>query len=839
MDETDPRFQEALKNCDREAIHTPAGTQDFGVLLATDSSFTRFEFLSGNAAAAFNLPVAGLLGAPVETVFNPGEIAAIRLRLDTASEVKHRVNAGSKFLGSTAHEMSVHQVGGRAILELIPSRPVKQEWLDILDEAMTFLINPDSPRSIQVLLEYAVERFRYLTGFSRIKAYRFLPDYSGEVVAEALNGDMPSFLGLRFPAHDIPPVARKLYASTPLRVICDTHKNDTTLLCYDGSTAPLDMSLAILRGTSPVHNEYLRNMDVRTTMTIPISVNGELWGLFAFHNRVVRTVPAETMALAELAGRLISLRVQHLLGIQRQINLERSKSAVSKLSGLTSGNLAGSHEWEKTRKQIMQMIPSDGVVLSDGGKLHFHGSCPGPTASAALFQVADREVPRPFSCIDLADRFGGLDLAKAGGALVISGPEKSDARIAIIRDRTETIRRWAGAPQKDVAPGAAGPQLTPRKSYETYIETVSGKSDEWTHEDLGLADALREALATALTRQQTSNHRESRFELTIRDLNTRVVNILKLIRCIAGYSHQHAFTIGEFDTLMDQPPAWLGDIHEAIARTGQIGIAMDTICEAVLRKTLLPGNADISWSGPPLHLKAEAASILALVLGELAANARATGLLSGKSGTVSVQWCPDERGVSIEWADTGGTREENSTRNGIGNFIVEKAIGLEFRGRSEFRPGQGGASASFWLPAHVIVNQDIAAIASPLDAKASTDHSPSALVVEDNPQAAKRAEAMLLRMGFATVVTASTIPEAIGASNNHVFDFCLLDVDVGGTLTTTVARNLGHHRIPFAFLAAKGSRTRQIADSFPAPVIQKPLSEEELGLALADLQIEF
>lgn len=64
------------------------------------------------------------------------------------------------------------------------------------------------------LMERAAELIQQLSGFERVMGYRFRDDGHGEIVAEVRPADMESYLGLRFPASDIPPQARSLYVRT-------------------------------------------------------------------------------------------------------------------------------------------------------------------------------------------------------------------------------------------------------------------------------------------------------------------------------------------------------------------------------------------------------------------------------------------------------------------------------------------------------------------------------------------------------------------------------------------------------------------------------------------------
>lgn len=68
----------------------------------------------------------------------------------------------------------------------------------------------------------AAHEIRALTGFDRVVVYRFEGvDGPGEVVAEEVADGHEPWLGLWFPASDIPPQARRLYRDNWIRVIVD------------------------------------------------------------------------------------------------------------------------------------------------------------------------------------------------------------------------------------------------------------------------------------------------------------------------------------------------------------------------------------------------------------------------------------------------------------------------------------------------------------------------------------------------------------------------------------------------------------------------------------------
>ena len=124
---------------------------------------------------------------------------------------------------------------------------------------------------IDGLCAIAAEEIRALTGFDRVMVYRFDADWNGEVVAEVKRTDLEPFLGLHYPAADIPAQARRLYTLNWLRLIPDVHYRPSRLVPeFDPSGASLDLSFSVLRSVSPIHIEYLTNMHVTASMSVSL-----------------------------------------------------------------------------------------------------------------------------------------------------------------------------------------------------------------------------------------------------------------------------------------------------------------------------------------------------------------------------------------------------------------------------------------------------------------------------------------------------------------------------------------------------------------------------------------
>ena len=116
--------------------------------------------------------------------------------------------------------------------------------------------------------------------------YQFDAAGSGTVIAEDRRDDLTPYLGLRYPASDIPKQAKQLYTRNWLRLIPTIDYAAAELLPSVNplTQQPTDLSLAGLRSVSPIHLEYLHNMGVGASMSISLIKEQQLWGLIACHH---------------------------------------------------------------------------------------------------------------------------------------------------------------------------------------------------------------------------------------------------------------------------------------------------------------------------------------------------------------------------------------------------------------------------------------------------------------------------------------------------------------------------------------------------------------------------
>ncbi len=198
-----------LTTCDREPILTPGSIQPHGVLLVIEEPSLRVVQASANVGA--------LLGRDLENVLGHrlGEVLGGPVTAEFHHAMEQQVIKQNALLLRTvkldvrgemvSFQAIVHRHDQVVILELEPvvgeNVGTFQEIYPLLRE---FLAQLESSASFEGLARLAAHEVRAITDFDRVLIYRFEEDWCGTVIAESRNDRLPSYMGLRFPATDIP-----------------------------------------------------------------------------------------------------------------------------------------------------------------------------------------------------------------------------------------------------------------------------------------------------------------------------------------------------------------------------------------------------------------------------------------------------------------------------------------------------------------------------------------------------------------------------------------------------------------------------------------------------------
>lgn len=351
-----------------------------------------------------------------------------------------------------------------------------------------------------------VKVVREVSGFDRVMIYRFLPDGSGEIVAEhTAKRYRKKYLGLRFPASDIPSQARALYLVNKLRVLADVEASvDALVPPVLPSGKPLDQSFCMLRGLSPVHLVYLRNMGVRATMTLSIVCDGRLWGLIACHHHQPRTPPHEIgKGMRQLSELLAEIAIMHIETLSR-LEAVRHRLALDHLLNDLHGALIQDGDVPNVLECWMPRLLAAFGASTLGVRIGTLAYVRGPgkrqgSSHQILDEVAarlDTRKRRPHEILrdDLltSEKHALACLPEAAGLLLAQRHDEDIIFCFVARQEVMRQVRWGGKPLKDGATLANGRvRLEPRRSFAVWQQSLLGHSDPWLPTD---AEALQNLL---------------------------------------------------------------------------------------------------------------------------------------------------------------------------------------------------------------------------------------------------------------------------------------------------------------------------------------------------------
>lgn len=143
--------------------------------------------------------------------------------------------------------------------------------LDVLKVVAEAQRHFNAQTTLEPFLKLVAEMFHDITGFARTMIYKFDDSHNGQVVEEIISSDQPrdSYLNLNWPAGDIPPQARELYRLNKTRMVYDVDSPTARMCCrsIEEINTPLNMAHSYLRALSPIHVHYLKQMDVKSSMS--------------------------------------------------------------------------------------------------------------------------------------------------------------------------------------------------------------------------------------------------------------------------------------------------------------------------------------------------------------------------------------------------------------------------------------------------------------------------------------------------------------------------------------------------------------------------------------------
>jgi chemotaxis family two-component system sensor kinase Cph1 len=522
-----------LDDCASEPIRVPGAIQPFGYLLAFETRTRLLQHASANVAMLIGKSIGELLGHPFTDWLSPADAAALVTAIGAFDP--HDPDARTALdLNGQALVSRVHLMGDLSIVELEPAT-AEQAAAQTTNEPMLAraLRRLQSASDLATLREVAVREIRALTGCDRVVVYAFGANGDGRVLTEAKSDEVASYLGLSFPASDIPAQARELYRLNWMRMIPDVDYEPVPIIGLDiaPQAAPLDLTFSTLRSVSPVHREYMRHMGSRSSISISLLRGGDLWGLISCVHREPKALSPAIRSACLSIGRLLSLQISALESLQESRHLAANQGLLAPIVEEMRGSSQEVFESLARVPRYLTALPdAQGAAIVVGETITRIGTCPSELQVRELSRwavehaitighFATSSLPLEY---EPAQSFADV----ASGLLVIMLPKPMLSMVMWFRPEVTQTVEWAGDPRKAAAllantaggtgDDSNGGRLSPRHSFDTWKTLSKHRAISWAEHQIQAAYELRRYaieldLAAQVRRAQAAV--ESRDEL--------------------------------------------------------------------------------------------------------------------------------------------------------------------------------------------------------------------------------------------------------------------------------------------------------------------------------------
>ncbi|KAL5700455.1 hypothetical protein ACHQM5_025894 [Ranunculus cassubicifolius] len=505
--------------------------QPFGCLLALDEKTCKVIAYSENAPEMLTMvthavptvgehPVLGI-GTDLRAIFTTPSASALHKALGYADvSLLNPILVHCKTSGKPFYAI-VHRVTGSVIIDFEPVKPYEVpmtaagalQSYKLAAKAIAKLQSLPGG-SIDKLCDTVVQEVFELTGYDRVMAYKFHDDDHGEVVSETTKEGLEPYLGLHYPATDIPQAARFLFMKNKIRMICDCRAKHVRVLQDEKLSVDLTLCGSSLRAPHSCHLQYMENMDSIASLVMAVIVNDgdvadestgpsqsqkrkRLWGLVVCHNTTPRFVPFPLRYACEFLIQVFAIHVNKEFELERQVlekNILRTQTLLCDMLmrnvplGIISQN-----------PNIMDLVRCDGAALLFKNKIWRLGVSP---SEHHIRDIASWVSEYHMDSTGLST--DSLYDAGFPGALSVGDSVCGMAAVRIntndmlfwFRSHTAAEIRWGGA-KHDPGEKDDGRKMHPRSSFKAFLEVVKTRSVSWKDYEMDAIHSLQLILRNA------------------------------------------------------------------------------------------------------------------------------------------------------------------------------------------------------------------------------------------------------------------------------------------------------------------------------------------------------
>ncbi|RLN16329.1 phytochrome A1 apoprotein [Panicum miliaceum] len=501
--------------------------QPFGCLLALDEKSFRVIAFSENAPEMLTTvshavpnvddpPKLGI-GTNVRSLFTDPGATALQKALGFADvSLLNPILVQCKTSGKPFYAI-VHRATGCLVVDFEPVKPTEfpataagaLQSYKLAAKAIS-KIQSLPGGSMEALCNTVVKEVFDLTGYDRVMAYKFHEDEHGEVFAEITKPGIEPYLGLHYPATDIPQAARFLFMNNKVRMICDCRARSVKILEDEALSIDISLCGSTLRAPHSCHLQYMENMNSIASLVMAVVVNENeeddepnpeqpqqqqkkrLWGLLVCHHESPRYVPFPLRYACEFLAQVFAVHVNKEFELEKQI---REKS-ILRMQTMLSDMLfreASPLSIISGSPNIMDLVRCDGAALLYGDKVWRLQTAPTESQIRDIaFWLSEVHRDSTGLSTDSLQDAGYPGAASLGDMICGMAVAKITSKDILFWFRSHTAAeiKWGGA-KHDPSDKDDNRRMHPRLSFKAFLEVVKMKSLPWNDYEMDAIHSLQ------------------------------------------------------------------------------------------------------------------------------------------------------------------------------------------------------------------------------------------------------------------------------------------------------------------------------------------------------------
>ncbi|WP_018611272.1 PAS domain-containing protein [Segetibacter koreensis] len=489
--------------CGKQPLHNTNLIQPHGVLIVLDKALLIVVQTSENVAELTGLTREEIVGRSIKDIITEESFDAIQ-SVNSATKFKTKIPQNLTFTidgVAKAYMALIHEKDDLLLIEVEFADEIEKKgsFINVFEQLKQVISAFDNATTVNETCHIAANEIKRISGFDKVMIYSFDEAWNGTVIAEAREKAMDSYLGLKFPASDIPKQARDLYFKNPFRLIPNRDYEPVPLSPFVNpvTNTATNLSDCKLRSVAPVHIEYLKNMGIVASMSTRIIHQENLWGLISCHHLQAKYLSFEETSFFELISNVLSSKIGSVLN---KISNDRTDELNSYLINIIEqvalfDDIVNMFAYNK--ETLLRLLSAEGLAICWNGTIEMFGLTPEESDILDLQQwLLSKKITQMLHLPALSFAFGKADTYVQIASGLVALPIDPEAGNYLLAFRPEAIQqvKWGGNPNETITFEKNSTRYHPRNSFETWKETVKKNSVPWTTDELATAQKFRNFL---------------------------------------------------------------------------------------------------------------------------------------------------------------------------------------------------------------------------------------------------------------------------------------------------------------------------------------------------------